>query len=135
MPVFPSTEDDTETEAATSRRGGRTAEGQWDGAEGDDADVNEDGDDGDFEHYHSDGEDRQGLGGFARGDPERGVGETPRRGGPRFSPQLLVEETEMEQDPAVEEACAFGAVAQKQSRGGDLGIESRSSSGSRGRCR
>jgi len=142
MPVFPSAEDDTETEAATSRRGSRTAEGQWGGAEGAGADVDEDGDgdDRDFEHYHSDGEDRPGLGGFAKGDPEVESGsETPCGKGGRFSPSSLVEEnteTETEQDPASGEPYALRVVAQKRSNDGEagaLGMGSRSSSGSRGR--
>ena len=140
MPVFPSAEGDTETEAATSRRGSRTAEGQWYGAEGDDADIGENEDDGGFEHYQSDGEDRRGLGGFTRSDPEvRSGGETPRGGGRRLPPGFLVEENteaETEQDSAVEEPCALGAANQKRMNDGDagaLGLESRSSSGSRGR--
>lgn len=140
MPVFPSPEDDTETEAATSRRGSRTAEGQWDGVEGDDADVDEDEDDGDFEHYHSDGEDCPSLGEFSRGGPEvRSGGETPRGGGRRLSPKLLVEENirmKTGQDSAVEEPCALRAATQKRSKDGEagaLGPESRSSSSNRSR--
>lgn len=141
MPVFPSAEDDTGTEATTSRRGSGTAEGQWDGAEGDDADVyeDEDEDDGGFELYHSDGENHPGLRKFKRGDPEvRSSGETPRDEEKRLSPGLLVgenTETETEQDSPVEEPCALGAADHKRSRDGEagaLGMESWSCSGSRG---
>lgn len=139
MPVFPSAEDDTETEAATSRRSSRATEGQWDGGEGDDADVDEDEDDGDYENYHSDGEDRLGLGHLAKSEPEkRSGGSTPRGERRRLSPTIPVkeEEPETEPDSAVEEPCAFVA----QEHGGhaearSLGLESRSSSGSRGRRR
>ncbi|KAF8426210.1 Mss4-like protein [Tirmania nivea] len=139
MPVFPSAEDDTETEAAISRRGSRSAEGQWDGAD-DDADIDGDEDDGDFEHYHSDGENRSSPGGFAGVNPEvRSSGETPRGERRRLSPGLLIEETigmETEQESAVQESCALGTATQKRSRDGKaeaLGMENLSSSGSRGR--
>lgn len=124
MPVFPRTGDDTGNEDTTIRRDSRTAEGQWDGEEGDDADADVDGneDNGDYELYHSDEEDRLGLGKFTRGDPGlRSSGETPRGEERRLAPGLLVgetteTETEIEQDSAVEEPCALGTAAQKLSR-------------------